>query len=68
MQYLSIFSANGGKYGPEITPYLDVFHAVLRKLYSIVKKIIFASCKDDIEPCMMILITNLFTKIKLSML
>ena len=28
--YLSenIFSPNTGKYGPEITPYLDTFHAV----------------------------------------
>ena len=26
--YLSVFSPNAGKYGPEITPYLDTFHAV----------------------------------------
>ena len=26
-----IFSPNTGKCGPEITPYLDTFHAVLRK-------------------------------------
>ena len=26
--YLSIFSPNVGKYGPEKTPYLDTFHAV----------------------------------------
>ena len=25
---LSVFSPNIGKYGPEITPYLDTFHAV----------------------------------------
>ena len=25
---LSVFSPNTGKYGPEITPYLDTFHAV----------------------------------------
>ena len=25
--YLSVFSPNAGKYGPEITPYLDIFHA-----------------------------------------
>ena len=25
--YLSVFSPNAGKYGPKITPYLDVFHA-----------------------------------------
>ena len=27
--YLSIFSPNTGKYGPEKTPYLDTFHAVI---------------------------------------
>ena len=27
-QYLSVFSPNTGKYGPEITPYLDTFHAL----------------------------------------
>ena len=26
--YFSVFSPNTGKYGPEITPYLDNFHAV----------------------------------------
>ena len=26
--YLSVFSPNAGKYGPENTPYLDTFHAV----------------------------------------
>ena len=26
--YLSVFSPNAGKYGPEITPYLDTFRAV----------------------------------------
>ena len=26
--YLSEFSPNTGKYGPEITPYLDIFYAV----------------------------------------
>ena len=26
--HLSVFSPNTGKYGPEITPYLDTFHAV----------------------------------------
>ena len=28
---LSVFSPNAGKYGPEKTPYLDTFHAVLLK-------------------------------------
>ena len=27
-QYLSVFSPNAGKYGPEKTPYLDTFYAV----------------------------------------
>ena len=33
-KYLSVFSPNAGKYGPEITPYLDTFQAVniLRKI------------------------------------
>ena len=26
---LSVSSPNSGKYGPEITPYLDTFHAVI---------------------------------------
>ena len=26
--YFTVFSPNAGKYGPEITPYLDTFHAV----------------------------------------
>ena len=28
--YLSVFTLNAGKYGPEITPYLGTFHAVKR--------------------------------------
>ena len=28
MNYVSVFSSNAGKYGPEKTPYLDTFHAV----------------------------------------
>ena len=27
--YLSVFSPNAGKYGPEKTPYLDTFHAAI---------------------------------------
>ena len=27
--YFPVFSPNTGKYGPEKTPYLDTFHAVL---------------------------------------
>ena len=26
--YFTVFNLNTGKYGPEITPYLDTFHAV----------------------------------------
>ena len=26
--YFSVFNPNTGKYGPEITPYLDIFHTV----------------------------------------
>ena len=32
--YLSVFSPNARKYGPEITPYLDTFHAVCYFNYS----------------------------------
>ena len=32
-EYLSVFSPNTGKYGPEITPHLDTFRAVLLKPY-----------------------------------
>ena len=28
-----VFSSNTGKYGPEITPYLDTFHAVHAKFF-----------------------------------
>ena len=28
-EYLSVFSQNAGKYGPEKTPYLETFHEVL---------------------------------------
>ena len=31
-KYLSAFSPNVGKYGPEKTPYLDTFHAVVAGL------------------------------------
>ena len=30
--YLSVFSPNAGKYGPEKTPYLDTFHTVDTKI------------------------------------
>ena len=28
--YFPVFGLNAGKYGPEKTPYLDTFHAVIR--------------------------------------
>ena len=28
--YLPVFSPNTGKYGPEITPYLNTFHRVMK--------------------------------------
>ena len=39
-EYLSVFSPNTGKYGPEITPYLDTFHAVLVSAWPISRDII----------------------------
>ena len=32
IRHLSVFSPSAGKYGPEKTPYLDTFHAVLHFL------------------------------------
>ena len=29
MEKISVFSPSTGKYGPEITPYLDTFHTVV---------------------------------------
>ena len=31
--YFPVFELNTGKYGPEITPYLDTFNALWRKSY-----------------------------------
>ena len=28
--YFPVFGLNTGKYGPEITPYLDTFHVVIK--------------------------------------
>ena len=45
--YLSVFSPNAGKYGPEITQYLDTFHAVwmiermMKFVYVVLDKILF---------------------------
>ena len=35
--YLSVFRPNTGKYGPEITPYLDTFHAVINTAINTIK-------------------------------
>ena len=37
--YLSVFSPNAGKYGPEKTPYLDIFLAVPSDFYGIIEVI-----------------------------
>ena len=42
--YLSEFSRNAGKYGPEMTPYLDTFHKViflwlLQKKFTIIEQL-----------------------------
>ena len=44
-QYLSVFSPNAGKYGREITPYLDTFHAV--KVYCSDYELIQIICSDS---------------------
>ena len=31
MEYLSVFSPDTEKYGPEKTPYLDTFHADIKR-------------------------------------
>ena len=37
--YFSVFSANTGKYGTEITPYLDTLHTVLVQLVPLINYI-----------------------------
>ena len=36
-EYLSVFSPNAGKYGPEKTPYLYTFHAMVRFYHEFVE-------------------------------
>ena len=43
-KYLSVFSPNAGKYGPEKTPYLDTFHTVL---LSAIFEIVFYKTSTD---------------------
>ena len=50
--YFPVFGPNTEKNGPEITPYLDTFHAYLLVIYLIVKlkaNIVFSSMRDLIE-------------------
>ena len=37
--YLLAFSPNAEKYGPEITPYLDTFHAVITLWSQAIKRV-----------------------------
>ena len=46
---ISIFSPNTGKYGPEKTPYLDTFHAVLLSNIQIVLCISLAEIKSIVK-------------------
>ena len=52
--YFAVFGLNTGKYGPEITPYLDTFHAMLvynEKYHSSImndQKINFEISKSDL--------------------
>ena len=38
-----VFSLNTGKYGPEITPYFDTFHAVTLREWAVNIQVIFPS-------------------------
>ena len=40
-KFLSVFSPNAGKYGPEKTPYLDTFHAVTLASIAFIKNAFF---------------------------
>ena len=58
--YFPLFGLNTGKYGPEITPYLDIFHAVQNKEFVIIssglrnntlkRKNLEALCIKDLQP------------------
>ena len=54
--YLSLFSPNTGKYGPEITPYLDTFHAV--KPQERLTYLRYRSCVHWNSPVMNILVKS----------
>ena len=36
--YFPVFGLNTGKYGPDVTPYLDTFHAVIANHYYLIAK------------------------------
>ena len=42
---LSVFSLNAGKYGPEVTPFLDTFHAVFILTFNLKKE---KQCKKNV--------------------
>ena len=43
--HLSVFSLNAGKYGPEVTPFLDTFHAVFILTFNLKKE---KQCKKNV--------------------
>ena len=47
--YFPVFSPNAGKYGPEMSPYLDTFHAVILNMkctkYEMSLSIMMVTCK-----------------------
>ena len=47
-EYLSVFSPNAGKYGPEKTPYLDTLHAALSTMFLIISKLSFWGQKSSL--------------------
>ena len=40
MEYLSVFSPNTEKYGPEKTPYLDTFHADIKRSWHTLESVV----------------------------
>ena len=47
-EYGDLLSASTGKYGPEKTPYLDVFHAVLRISFLLYSNAFRFCCRDSV--------------------
>ena len=48
--YFPVFGLNTGKYGPDITPYLDTFHAVCSVMNKTEMHIRFFRKLDGTEP------------------